>query len=89
VRHVLRGEKTGREFRLGQRVRVKIVRADADALKIDLALIETPTAAHPATHEPVYDNAASAPLLEKALRGKAAADTSKTAPAKKAVRKKV
>ena len=93
VRHVLRGEKTGREFRLGQRVRVKIVRADADALKIDLALIENPAVAHEATHvathEAVYDNAVSAPAFEKAPRGKAAADTSKSAPAKKAARKKI
>jgi ribonuclease R len=38
--HVLRGERSGQTFRLGQRVRVKIVRADPDALKIDLQLID-------------------------------------------------
>ena len=42
TRHVLRGERSGQEFRLGQRVSVKIVRADPDALKIDLALAEAP-----------------------------------------------
>ncbi len=38
--HVLRGERSGQTFRLGQRVRVKIVRADPDALKIDLQLVD-------------------------------------------------
>ena len=42
TRHVLRGERSGQEFRLGQRVSVKIVRADPDALKIDLALADAP-----------------------------------------------
>ena len=40
ARHVLRGERSGQAFRLGQRLRVKIVRADPDALKIDLQLVE-------------------------------------------------
>ena len=40
ARHVLRGERSGQTFRLGQRLRVKIVRADPDALKIDLQLID-------------------------------------------------
>lgn len=38
-RHVLFAERSGMSFRLGQRVRVKIVRADPDALKIDLQLV--------------------------------------------------
>ncbi|HEX4329546.1 MAG TPA: ribonuclease R [Burkholderiales bacterium] len=45
--HLLRGERSGREFRFGQRVRVKIVRADADSLKIDLALLDTPPSPTP------------------------------------------
>jgi ribonuclease R len=49
VHHVLRGERSGKEFRFGQRVRVKIVRADADSLKIDLALLDAP-----ATEKPVF-----------------------------------
>jgi ribonuclease R len=40
TRHRLHGERTGVSFALGQRVTVKIVRADPDALKIDLALVE-------------------------------------------------
>jgi ribonuclease R len=50
IRHVLRAERSGREFRLGQRVRVKIVRADADTLKIELALVDQDDAAAPADH---------------------------------------
>ena len=40
TRHVLRGERSGQVYGLGQRVSVRIVRADPDALKIDLALVE-------------------------------------------------
>ena len=40
ARHRLHGERTGVSFSLGQRVVVKIVRADPDALKIDLALVD-------------------------------------------------
>jgi ribonuclease R len=39
TRHRLHGERTGVSFSLGQRVTVRIVRADPDALKIDLALV--------------------------------------------------
>ena len=40
ARHQLRGERSGTSFSLGQRVTVQIVRADPDALKIDLALVQ-------------------------------------------------
>ena len=40
ARHQLRGERSGASYALGQRVTVKIVRADPDALKIDLALVQ-------------------------------------------------
>ena len=39
VRHLLFAERSGQTFGLGQRVRVKIARADPDALKIDLVLV--------------------------------------------------
>lgn len=45
ARHLLRGERSGLTFRLGQRVRVRIVRADPDALKIDLQLVDAQTEA--------------------------------------------
>ena len=38
AQHALVAERSGHSYRLGQRLRVKIVRADPDALKIDLAL---------------------------------------------------
>jgi ribonuclease R len=50
--HLLRGERSGVEFRFGQRVRVKIVRADADSLKIDLALLEMPAVAPQVSEKP-------------------------------------
>ena len=43
ARHMLRAERSGLTFRLGQRVRVRIVRADPDALKIDLQLVDAQT----------------------------------------------
>ena len=55
--HVLRGERSGQTFRLGQRVRVKIVRADPDALKIDLQLVDANPDLAPVQHvaEPAPD----------------------------------
>jgi len=39
--HVMVGERTGRRFRLADRVRVKVVRADLETNKIDFKLVET------------------------------------------------
>ena len=39
AQHALVAERSGLAFRLGQRVRARVVRADPDALKIDLALV--------------------------------------------------
>ncbi|MGB8433113.1 MAG: ribonuclease R [Burkholderiales bacterium] len=39
-RHVLRGSRSGRSFRLGDRVRVKLVRVDLEAGRIDFVLAE-------------------------------------------------
>jgi ribonuclease R len=36
------GERTKRRFRLGDRVRVKVMRANLDSARIDFALDETP-----------------------------------------------
>lgn len=41
IRHSLIGEHTGRTFRLGDQVRVRVVRVDLDDRKIDLELEET------------------------------------------------
>ncbi|WP_415035407.1 ribonuclease R [Azonexus sp.] len=39
VRHQMLGERTGERFRLGDRVRVKLVRADLETNKIDFVLV--------------------------------------------------
>jgi len=38
--HTMVGERTGRRFRLSDRVRVKVLRADLETNKIDFKLIE-------------------------------------------------
>ena len=38
--HVLRGEKTGRVYRLGDRVQVQVIRVDMERRQIDLGLVE-------------------------------------------------
>jgi ribonuclease R len=40
VRHELRGERTGKRYKLTDRVRVKVARVDLEARKIDLVLAE-------------------------------------------------
>lgn len=40
VHHRLRGERTGRVFRLANRVKVKVIRVDVDDKKIDFELVE-------------------------------------------------
>ena len=40
ARHLLRGERTGRRFRLGDRVGVKLVRVDLEQMRIDFVLDE-------------------------------------------------
>lgn len=39
IRHQMLGERTGERFRLGDRVRVKLVRADLESNKIDFVLV--------------------------------------------------
>jgi ribonuclease R len=53
ARHMLRAERSGLTYRLGQRVRVRIVRADPDALKIDLQLVDAVDAADASTDDAV------------------------------------
>ena len=45
VRHEMRGERTGRRFRLGERLCVKLVRADLESGRIDFVLPEPSEAA--------------------------------------------
>lgn len=41
VKHLLRGERSGKQYRLGDRLRVKLVRVDLETSKIDFVLVET------------------------------------------------
>ena len=43
IGHRLRGERTGRTFRLANRLKVKVVRVDAEDRKIDFELVESKT----------------------------------------------
>ena len=38
IRHMMMGERTGKSFRLGDRLRIKVVRVDMETSKIDFAL---------------------------------------------------
>jgi ribonuclease R len=38
--HILRGENTGREYRLGDRVTVQVIRVDMERRQVDLGLVE-------------------------------------------------
>lgn len=49
VHHRLRGERTGRLFRLANRVRVKVIRVDVDEKKIDFELVEEQETGHKPT----------------------------------------
>ncbi|MBI1424358.1 MAG: ribonuclease R [Gammaproteobacteria bacterium] len=40
AKHQMLGERTGKRYRLGDRVRVKVVRVDMESTKIDFALVE-------------------------------------------------
>ncbi len=45
AKHTLQGERSGRQYRLGDRLRVKLVRVDLETSKIDFVLSETIQAA--------------------------------------------
>ena len=51
ARHQMMGERTGRRFRLGDKVRIRVVRVDIETTRIDFALVadEIPTV-RPAPH---------------------------------------
>jgi len=40
AKHMMLGERTGKKYRLGDRVRIKVMRADIETSKIDFALVE-------------------------------------------------
>ncbi|MBS1160301.1 MAG: RNAse [Proteobacteria bacterium] len=69
IKHQMLGERTGQRFRLGDRLRVKLVRADLETNKIDFVLVRAGKSNSPR-------QAASGQTLQarsKALAGKSAA----------------
>ncbi|HEY3326739.1 MAG TPA: ribonuclease R [Novimethylophilus sp.] len=48
VRHLMAGERTGRNYRLGDRLRIKVARVDMETSKIDFVLDENPPEQKPA-----------------------------------------
>jgi ribonuclease R len=47
AKHQMLGERTGKRYRLGDRVRVKVVRVDMESTKIDFVLVDEKTALTP------------------------------------------
>ena len=60
--HVMVGERTGRRFRLADRVRVKVMRADLETNKIDFKLVE---ASPPAAMTARADKAGTKKVIKK------------------------
>jgi ribonuclease R len=47
TRHQMMGERTGRRYRLGDKVRIRVVSVDIETSRIDFALVEEGKAALP------------------------------------------
>ncbi|MFO7541869.1 MAG: ribonuclease R [Thiobacillus sp.] len=74
AKHMMLGERTGKRYRLGDRVRIKVMRADIETSKIDFSLVEAAEAsgtpdqeAHPAPKK--KSSRARAPKKAKAKSG--------------------
>jgi ribonuclease R len=59
TRKLLKGERTGMQFRLGDHVRIQVLRASLEDRKIDFRLIAPRTTAAPAAGSKAYDYAAA------------------------------
>ncbi|MDR1996106.1 ribonuclease R [Azonexus sp.] len=100
IKHQMLGERTGQRYRLGDRVRVRLVRADLESNKIDFVLARddkgggrrrpavaaTPETPPGIAKRTVVEMAAAKMAVAEGTAGKAAAG--KKAPAKKATAKK-
>ena len=81
VKHQMLGERTGQRFRLGDRVRVKLVRADLETNKIDFVLVRTEKAPAGRTNSPPRDTAKTARKPVRAVAQKFAAQPVAATPA--------
>ena len=92
IKHQMLGERTGQRFRLGDRVRVKLVRADLESNRIDFVM--APDERAPAGRRPAAGKAAQAPAALSSVKAKRvlvkapAKAVSKAKPASKPVAKK-
>jgi len=57
IHHALNGERSGRRFRLADRIAVKIARVDLEAARIDFVLAESEPGVVPAKHKRARQNA--------------------------------
>ncbi|MBQ7625987.1 MAG: S1 RNA-binding domain-containing protein, partial [Rhodocyclaceae bacterium] len=83
ARHELRGERTGVRFRMGERLRVQLVRVSLETSKIDFRLMET----LPATPKPRAAKATKSAKTTKPAKTAKSAKTAKVAKPAKAAKK--
>ncbi len=87
IKHQMLGERTGQRFRLGDRVRVRLVRADLESNRIDFVLV--PVEGRASSRRPSAKSATPALLMPASPKGKrrgtpASARVPATAPAPQA-----
>jgi ribonuclease R len=87
IKHQMLGERTGQRFRLGDRVRVRLVRADLESNKIDFVLVREGKGGRTAGKATPVRSAAKKPV-GKAAVGKAPAGRKAAVPAKKSGQKR-
>ena len=86
IKHQMLGERSGQRYRLGDRLRVKLVRADLESGRIDFVMANATDTARP-RRSPAADRVSFAPKSEKVKAAKSgrtanAASTSHSRPAK-------
>jgi ribonuclease R len=78
IKHQMLGERTGQRFRLGDRVRVKLVRADLESNKIDFVLASTAVGRGPVV--PSVAAAAAPEVARSKAQGTRKSEAKRTAP---------